>query len=58
MCWKGSAASVLCLVLFNIHGIDLDERIGAILTQFSNDTNPYTVKPSTSKERILKWFRR
>lgn len=39
--------SVLCLVLFNIHGIDLDETIGAILIQLSNDTNLYTVEPST-----------
>lgn len=54
MCWKGSAVSVLCWVLFNIHGIDLDETIGAILIQFSNDTNLYIAEPSTWKQKTVK----
>jgi len=40
-------------VLFNIHGIDLDETIGTRLIQFSNDTALFTVEPATLKEKIL-----
>lgn len=57
MCWKGSAGCVLCLVLFNIHSIDLDETIGTMLIQFSNDTNLFTVEPATLKEKILTCWR-
>lgn len=52
MYWKDSAGSVLCLVLLNIHNIDLDEKIGTMFIQFSNDTNLFVVEYATLNKKI------
>lgn len=44
---------VCSVLVFNIHGIGLNETIGTMLIQFSNDTNLFTVEPAALKEKIL-----